>query len=306
MVAEIYHWVLFNIMILGLLTFDLWYHRKSHQVTVKEALIETVIWIALALSFNGWLYYRFGDEPALNFFTGYLIEKSLSLDNLFIFLLIFSHFRVPEDLKHRVLFYGILGAIIMRALLILGGVALIHYFDWIFYLFGAFLVFTGFRMAFKDEEIKIEHEKNLIYRLLLASRLPMIPSYYGEAFFIKKDGRWTGTLLLLVLIIIETTDLIFALDSIPAILAITTDPFIVYTSNLFAILGLRSLFFVIEGIMKRFYLFHYALAAILVFTGFKMLLMDFMHISTGVTLTFMIIALTIALVGSILFPKKSE
>jgi tellurite resistance protein TerC len=297
------HWIIFNVLIAILLTLDLWYfHRRPHSLGIKEALLTTLGWIALALGFNGWIYYRFGSEPALNFLTGYLLEESLSLDNLFVFLLIFSQFRVPKDLKHRVLFYGILGAVFMRAILIWGGIELIHYFHWIFYVFGAFLIYTGFKLAFTKEK-KIQQEKSLVYRLL-STWISMTPHYHGKSFFIKKRGKWVGTPLFLALILIETADLIFALDSIPAILAITTDPFIVYTSNIFAILGLRSLFFCIEGLMERFYLFHYALSLILVFIGFKMLLAGIFPISTLATLGVIINLITASLIVSLLFPKK--
>ncbi len=305
MTPELYHWVIFNLMIIGLLILDLWYfHRDPHAITIKEALLTSVAWISLALLFNLWIYYSFGQEMALNFFTGYLLEKSLSLDNLFIFLLIFSHFKVPKDLKHHVLFYGILGAIVMRATLILGGVVLVNLFHWIFYLFGAFLFFTGLKLFFSKEE-EIQYEKTLAYRLL-SSYIPLTSTYHGKAFLIKQEGRWTGTPLLVILTLVETTDFLFALDSVPAILAITTDPFIVYTSNIFAILGLRSLFFALEGVMQRFYLFHYALSIILIFIGIKMILVNLVHIPTWITLIFMLVLLIAALIGSLIFPQNSK
>jgi tellurite resistance protein TerC len=304
MTAELYHWVIFNCLIIGLLFLDLWYfHRKPHIPPISESLLITAIWIALALLFNGWIYQAFGSEAALSFLTGYLLEKSLSIDNLFLFLLIFSRFRVPEELKHHVLFFGILGAIVMRALLIWGGITLIHYFDWIFYLFGAFLIFTGFRLMTTKEK-EIQQEKNLAYRIL-SYWIPMTSHYHGKSFFIKQKGKWVGTPLLVSLVLIETADLIFAFDSIPAILAITTDPFLVYTSNIFAILGLRSLFFALEGVMQRFYLFHYALSVILIFIGFKMIAKEWIPISTLMTLGILMFLILAALMGSLWFPQKT-
>jgi tellurite resistance protein TerC len=256
----------------------------------------------LAFAFNIWIYFAFGSEPALAFLTGYLLEKSLSVDNLFIFLLLFSHFKVPDQAKHQVLFYGILGAIIMRGLLIWGGIALVQHFNWIFIFFGLFLIVTGIRLAFKHEdEEEVEH--SVVYRWL-QKHMRFTPHYHGEAFFIHQNGRWIATPLFSVLLLIETTDLIFALDSVPAILGITTDPFIVYTSNIFAILGLRSLFFALEGVMKSFYLLHYALAFILVFIGCKMVLADLIHVPTWVTLVILLSALTTAVIGSRVWPNS--
>jgi len=300
--VTIKEWIIFNVVIILLLAIDLFrFYRNPHIVSMKEAMWMSIGWITLAFIFNGWIYFQFGPLPALNFFTGYLIEESLSVDNLFVFLLIFAHFKVPDDSKHEVLFYGILGAIVMRALLIWGGIVLVKKFSWIFTVFGIFLIITGIRLMFKNEETKIE--QGFFYRFL-SRYIPLSPNYQGNAFIVKKDSQWFATPLLIVLILIEFTDLIFALDSVPAILGITTDPFIVYTSNIFAILGLRSLFFVLEGFMRRFYLLHYALAFILVFIGFKMLIIPWFHISTTIALGVIVLALSVAFIGSNLFPKK--
>lgn len=297
------HWIVFNVIIGTLLAIDLFrFYRNPHPIGVKEAIIISIGWISLALLFNVWIYYRFGSQHALDFFTGYLIEESLSVDNLFIFLIIFKHFKVPPEAKHQVLFYGVLGAIVMRASLIWAGILLIEKFDWIFIVFGIFLIFTGIHLAIKKEEDQ-DFEKSFIYRFL--KNHMGFTSYHGSSFMVKKDGQWIATPLLAVLLLIETTDLLFALDSVPAILGITTEPFIVYTSNIFAILGLRSLFFALEGVMQSFYLLHYALAFVLVFIGFKMIFSSVFHIPTWIALLILLVSLSSAVIGSILFPKKT-
>ncbi len=299
-----FHWISFNLFILLILAIDLWrFYQHPHSVGMKEALLTSCSWIVLALIFNGWIYFSFGHKPALDFFTGYLLEKALSVDNLFIFLLIFSHFKVPETAKHQVLFYGVLGAIVMRALLIWAGIALVEQFDWIFIVFGLFLIFTGIHLAFKKESEE-EIEKTYSYQVL--QKWIPLTGYQGNRFLVKQEGKWMATPLLTVLILIETTDLVFALDSVPAILGITTEPFIVYTSNIFAILGLRSLFFALEGMMKVFHLIHYALAFILVFIGSKMIIEDIIRVPTWVTLLTLLSALTIAIISSLLFPNSTE
>jgi TerC family integral membrane protein len=292
------HWIVFNAIILVLLVFDLVrFRNKPHSVSIKEALLISSGWILLAFLFNSWIYFTFGSGPALDFFTGYLVEKSLSIDNLFIFLLIFSHFNVPRTAKHLVLFYGVLGAIVMRALLIWGGIELMRHSEWIFIVFGIFLIATGIHLAFKKEKEE-EIENNLFYRWM--KKWMPFTGYHGNDFLVKVKGRWMATPLLAALVLIEATDLIFALDSVPAIIGITTDPFIVYTSNIFAVLGLRSLFFALEGAMQRFYLLHYALAFILVFIGFKMIAIEFLSIPTWITLIVIIAALTTAALASAL------
>ncbi len=298
-------WILFNAFVLGMLALDLGvFHRKSHEVSVREALSWTCVWITLALLFNLFIYYYFDQAKALEFFTGYLIEKSLSVDNIFVIILIFSYFKVPAAYQHKVLFWGILGALVMRVLFILTGVELIHRFHWLIYIFGGFLIITGIRML-TSGEIKIEPEKNPLIRI--ARKLfPVTPLFEGDRFFVKKDGRNWVTPLFLVVILIETTDLIFAVDSIPAILAISDDSFIVYTSNVFAILGLRSLYFALAGIEKYFQFLKYGLSAILIFVGAKMCMSDFFKIPTEVSLILIGFTLMIAMVSSRIFPNQKE
>lgn len=296
-------WIGFNIFILAMLALDLLvFHKKPHEVSLKEALFWSCIWIGLALIFNGWIYFWQGRQPALEFLTGYLIEKSLSVDNIFVFLMIFSCFKVPAKYQHEVLFWGILGALLMRAGFIAGGVALIKNFHWIIYVFGGFLIFTGIKMSL-DKDKEIHPEKSWVLRLF-HKFIPVTHSYEGGKFFVIKDGKKFATPLLVVLIIIETTDVIFAVDSIPAILAITQNSFIVYTSNVFAILGLRALYFALAGIIQLFHYLHYGLSAILVFVGTKMLLTDIYKIPIGVSLGAVATLLTLSIVASILWPKK--
>ncbi|MEK6758425.1 MAG: TerC family protein [Deltaproteobacteria bacterium] len=267
-------WVLFILFIVVMLAIDLGiFNRKDHEVKVKEALVWSGVWIALALTFNAVIYLWRGPEIALQFFTGYVIEKSLSIDNIFVFLQVFAYFSVPAIYQHKILFWGVLGAIVMRAIFILAGVALIAKFHWIIYVFGAFLVFTGIKMVLAENK-EVHPEKNPLIRLL-RRLMPISKDSEGGRFLIKRDGIFMATPLLVVLLVIETTDVIFAVDSIPAILAITTDPFIVFSSNLFAIMGLRSLFFALAGVVKKFYYIHYGLAAILVLVGIKMIVSDF-------------------------------
>lgn len=301
-----YHWIGFSVLIFALISLDLWhFNRHPHKIGMKEAIFTTIGWIAISLLFNLWIFFQFGKEPAILFFTGYLLEKSLSIDNIFLIILIFSHFKPPPETKHEVLFYGVLGAIIMRALLILGGIALVKYFSWTFYIFGAFLIYTGFKLFFQKEEKQIIVEENIAYRLL-SKYIPMVHTYHNGFFLIKKDGTYYGTPLLVVLVLIEFTDLLFAIDSVPAILGITTDPFLVFTSNIFAILGLRSLFFVLEDAMEKFDLLHYSLSFILVFIGFKMLVGHWIPIPSSLTIGIVLFFLLIALIGSFIFPKKKS
>jgi len=298
-------WTFFNLFVLGMLAIDLGiFHRKSHEVSVREALIWTCVWITLAMFFNLFVYYYFDHEKALEFFTGYLIEKSLSVDNIFVIILIFSYFKVPSAYQHKVLFWGILGALVMRVIFILTGVELIHRFHWLIYVFGGFLVYTGIRMLTAGD-LKIDPEKNPLLKL---SRriIPITPTFEGDNFFVKKDHQTWATPLFLVVILIETTDLIFAVDSIPAILAISDDSFIVYTSNVFAILGLRSLYFALAGIEKYFIYLKYGLSAILVFVGVKMCIADIFKIPIEVSLIIIGFTLMIAMVSSRLFPGKKE
>jgi tellurite resistance protein TerC len=274
------------------------FHRKSHEVTVKEALTWTFIWIFLALIFNAIIFFWRGQQQALEYFTGYLVEKALSIDNIFVFIMIFTYFRIPSKYQHKVLFWGILGALIMRVIFIFAGVALLEKFHFTIYIFGALLIFTGIKM-FNHSNSKIDPDKNPVLRFF-KKYMPVTQTLHGDKFFTRIEGRRFATPLFLVLILIETTDLIFAVDSIPAILAITQDQFIVYTSNVFAILGLRSLYFALAGVVHRFWLLSYGLAIVLVFVGIKMILIDFYKVPIEWSLLF--IASVIA--GSIFLSLK--
>ena len=296
--GNIWLWVGFNIFVLAMLALDLGvFHRKAHALSLKEASIWSVVWITLAMVFNAGLYLFAGPEPALQFFTGYLIEKSLSVDNIFIFVLLFTFFKVPAAYQHRVLYWGILGALIMRGTLIAVGVALIESFHWIIYLFGAFLIFTGIRMGF-HKEIEVHPENDLLLKFIRRF-VPVTENYEHDRFFVRRAGQVMVTPLLLVLLVIDTTDLIFAVDSIPAVFAVTRDPFLVYTSNIFAILGLRSLYFVFAGIMEKFYYLKLGLSVILTFVGVKMVLADVFSLPTALSLVVIAVVLTIAIVASI-------
>lgn len=291
-------WIGFNAFVLLMLALDLGvFNRKDHEIKIKEALIWSGVWISLALLFNVGLYHFMGPEPAMQFLTGYVIEKSLSVDNIFVFVLVFSFFKVPALYQHRVLFWGIIGALLMRAVFIAAGVTLIEKFHWIIYVFGAFLVFTGIKLAI-NQGTKIDPEHNPVVKLFRRF-FPVTNQYHGNKFWILENGKRTATPLFIVLLLIETTDLIFAVDSIPAILAITNDPFIVYTSNVFAILGLRSLYFALAGLMHLFRYLHYGLAAILIFVGAKMLIIDFYKIPVALSLTIIIGILFISIVASL-------
>lgn len=298
-------WIIFAIVVPAALVLDLViFHRRSRVVKLKEALVWCAVWISLALIFNIVIYFLYGHDKALTFLTAYLVEESLSVDNLFVFLMIFSYFAVPAIYQRKVLFWGILGAIIMRGIFIVTGLTLITRLHWIIYLFGAFLVFTGIRLSTgKDQEI--HPEKNPVLRL--ARRfMPITHDYEGERFWVKKNGRRLFTPLFLVLLVIETTDIVFAVDSVPAVLSVTLDPLIVYTSNIFAILGLRSIFFVLAGIVQRLYYLHYGLSAILIFLGFKMLTSAIYKMPTGISLGVVAFILSLSVVASLLRPKKPE
>ncbi len=301
---KIFLWVSFNLLVLIMLALDLGvFHRKDHKISMKESLIWSIVWIIVALIFNVGIYLWKGPEIGLQFLTGYLIERSLSIDNIFVFLLIFSYFRVSKQYRYKVLFWGILGALILRGLFIGVGTLLIAKFHWILYIFGAFLVFTGIRMAFgKDKEI--EPEKNPVLKFV-RRLLPISEKYEDGHFFIRNKGKLIGTPLFVVLVVVETTDLVFALDSIPAIFAITLDPFIVYTSNVFAILGLRALYFALAGLMQLFYYLKYALGAILGFVGVKMLIADIVVIPSSIALAVVAALFVIAIIASLIFPVKT-
>lgn len=278
------------------------FHRRAHTVKFREALAWSVAWIALAAAFAVVIFFWHGRIPALEFVTGYVIELSLSVDNLFVFLLIFRFFQVPPVHQHKVLFWGILGALIMRAIFIVAGVGLIQRFHWIIYVFGVFLVYSGIKLFFQ-EEAEIHPEKNPVLRLF-RGWMPVTEDYVGNKFFVRRPGLF-ATPLFAVLLIVETTDLLFAVDSIPAILAITRDAFIVYTSNVFAILGLRSMYFALAGMMKMFRYLHYGLSLVLVFVGTKMLLSHYFEIPTHIALGSVAGVLAISVIASLANPKKA-
>ena len=292
-------WIGFTLFVLAMLALDLGvFHRKTHEISVREALRSTAAWVALAGLFNLGLYYFFGPERALEFLTGYVIEKALSVDNIFVFLVIFSTFAVPAKLQHRVLFWGVIGALVMRAIFIVLGAALLQQFHWVIYLFGGFLVFTGIKLLIQRAD-EIHPERNPLLRLF-RRLIPCVGDYRGGHFTVVENGRRYATPLLLVLVVIETTDIVFAVDSIPAIFAVTKDPFIVYTSNIFAILGLRSLYFAIAGIMGKFHYLKVGLALVLVFFGVKMLLSGFYNFPILASLGVIVALLAGSVVASLL------
>jgi len=280
------------------------FNRKSHDINYKEALIWSGIWISLAVLFNIGVFHFAGHEKGMEFLTGYLLEKALSVDNIFVFVLLFSFFNVPTKYQHKVLYYGIVGALLMRGVLIVLGAALIVKFHWVLLLFGAFLVVTGIRMALHKDD-KVEPDKNPVVKFF-KKIFPVSQNYEKDKFFIKKKSGLLATPLFIVLIVVETTDLVFAFDSIPAILAITQDTFIVFTSNAFAILGLRSLYFALAGFMDKFKYLRIGLAIILVFIGIKMLVADFFPISVGISLTVLLLVLTVSILASVFVKRKSK
>jgi TerC family integral membrane protein len=296
-------WVAFIAFLLGMVMLDLLvFRRKSHTVSLRESLAWTGIWVSLAMLFCLGVYYFRGHEQALQFLTGYLIEESLSVDNLFVFLLVFSYFRVPPEYQHKVLNWGIFGALVFRLVFILAGIALIERFHWLTYMFGAILLYSGVHMAIEKER-KVEPEKNPVLRLF-RRLVPVSDAYDNGHFFTRKAGRLLATPLLVVLVVIETTDIVFAVDSVPAVIAISRHPFIVFTSNAFAILGLRALYFTLAGMMKVFHLLHYGLAGILVFVGLKMVLSDLVPIHIVVSLGVVGGLLVASVIASLLWPKK--
>ncbi len=292
-------WIVFAGVIGIMLALDLGiFRRKVREVKMKEALIWSAVWIGLAFCFNAVIFFLRGPDTALKFLTGYLLEESLSVDNLFVFLLIFSYFRVEGAYQHRVLFWGILGAVVMRGLFIGAGITMIHRFHGIIYVFGAFLVWTGYKLVTGSER-SVDPAKNPLiqgFRRIM----PVTEGFEGGRFFTRKNGRIFATPLFIVLMMLETTDVIFAFDSIPAILAVTTDPFVVFTSNIFAILGLRSLYFALANMMQLFYYLSHGLALILILIGIKMLVSDFIHVSTVMTLGALAVILTISVAASLI------
>jgi tellurite resistance protein TerC len=298
-------WIGFNVFVLLMLVLDLGvFHRKSKVISVKEALTWTAVWIFLAFLFNVFVYYQLGEEKAFEFFTGYLIEKSLSVDNIFVIILIFSFFNVPAAYQHKVLFWGILGALVMRVCFILAGVELIHKFHWLIYIFGGFLVFTGIRILTQGD-LKLNPEKNPVVKFV-RKIFRVTPDFEGDKFFIKRDNILWATPLFVVVVLIEATDLIFAVDSIPAILAVSEDSFIVYTSNVFAILGLRSLYFALAGMEKYFTHLKYGLSAILIFVGVKMCIADFYKVPIEISLAFIILTLAVAVLTSMVMQRSDR
>lgn len=292
-------WIVFNIIVIGMLALDLGvFHRNAHRVTFREAATWSVIWIALALVFNVGVFFWMGKTAALQFFTGYLIEKSLSVDNIFVFALIFTYFGVPQEFQHRVLFWGVLGALVMRAVLIAVGATLVQQFHWVFYVFGLLLILTSLKMLRSKGTADVDPEHNAVVRLFRRV-MPVTSGYEGSRLFVRKGKTLMATPLFLVLLVVETSDLIFAVDSIPAIFAITVDPFIVYTSNVFAILGLRSLYFLLANVIDKFQYLGTGLAVVLAFIGSKMLLMDFVHIPITVSLAVIVIVISASIMYSL-------
>ncbi len=296
-------WSVFGVVIVFMMILDLGvFRRKAHEVKMKEALTWSAIWISLAFCFNAVVYFRMGHQPALEFLAGYLIELSLSVDNLFVFLLIFSYFKVPGRYRHSILFWGIIGALAMRGIFIFIGAALIERFHWILYIFGAFLVYTGIKMATQKED-EMHPEDNPVLKFIMRF-IPVTHLMDDGKFFVRINGRKFATPLFVTLIFIEFSDLVFAVDSIPAIFGITRDPFIVYTSNIFAILGLRSMYFALARLMTLFHYLNYGLAAILTFVGIKMLLGIFhIHMHVAVALGFIVLTLAASIIASVKWPK---
>jgi tellurite resistance protein TerC len=307
MQAGIFFWIVFNVVVFTVLALDLGvFNKKAHKISVREALIWSAVWITLALLFNIFVFLEFGKTMALQFLTGYVIEYSLSVDNIFVFILIFSYFSVKAQYQHKILFWGILGALVMRGIFIFAGITLINKFHWIILIFGGFLIYSGIKMLFQKEEISVEPEKNKIIKLF-RKFFPVTETLHGDSLFIKQNKRLFATPLFLVLLVVESSDLIFAVDSIPAILAISQDTFIVYTSNIFAILGLRSLYFAVSGIMGFFRYLKVGLAIVLAFVGFKMLA-SYIHfeIPIIVSLAIIISILLISILASVIIKKKES
>ncbi|MDQ3282484.1 MAG: TerC family protein [Acidobacteriota bacterium] len=296
-------WTVFSVFVLGMLTLDLGvFSRRPHEVRFREALTWSIVWVTLAMLFNGWIYLRFGSQKALEFLTGYVIEKALSVDNIFVFVVLFAAFAVPKMYEHRVLFWGVIGAIVMRAIFIALGAALIARFHWVMYVFGAILIFTGIRLILHRGDDPNPAD-NAIFRTI-SRVVPATPNYHGKSFFVIENGKRLATPLLLVLLAIEATDVVFAVDSIPAIFAITQDPFIVYTSNIFAILGLRAMYFLLSGVIEKFHLLKMGLAIVLMFVGVKMVIVDVYKVPIGLSLGVIAVVLAGSVVASMVWPKR--
>ena len=303
--VEWWVWAIFIAVILALLWFDLLViNRKAHVVSTREAAIWSAFWVSLGLAFAVLLWVWQGPEQSLAYLAGYLVEKGLSVDNVFVFALIFTYFAVAPAYQHRVLFWGILGALIFRGIFIAAGTALLHNFSWTIYILGAFLVYTGFRLV-RSSDIEVEPGENPVLRLL-RRLVPLTEEYHGQRFFVRKAGGLMATPMFAVLVVVETTDVVFAVDSVPAVLAITPDPFIVYTSNVFAILGLRALYFLLAGMMRTLHHLATGLGVILAFVGVKMLISDFYHLPIALSLGVIALVLAASVVASLLFPPREE
>ena len=301
--TPIHIWVIFGIAIVVALVLDLGvFHRKAHTVQLKEALIESAAWISIALLFNLWLYFSRGPLAGVEFFTAYLVEKSLSVDNIFVFLLIFQAFKIPPKSQHRVLYFGIAGALVLRAVFVLAGITLLQAFHPIMYLFGAILLFTGLKMLFPRKRA-LRPENNWMVRIV-RQVIPVVHDYEGQQFLVRESGRWKATPLFLALVAVEAMDIIFAVDSVPAVLAITRDTFIVYSSNVFAILGLRALYFALADILPRFRFLHQGLAAVIIFVGTKMIASEHFPISAVTSLIVIAIVLGVTITASLVFPRR--
>lgn len=301
-------WAAFNGLVLVLLALDLFvFRRESRETTLREAALWSAFWVALSLAFNGWIYFHFGPPKAMEFFAGYLLEKSLSVDNLFVFILLFGQFKVPKKDQHRALYWGVIGALVLRVSFILGGTALINRFSWLMYLFGAFLVFTGIKLLFEkegDDDDEPDLSQNRVLKVV-RRLIPMTEQYDGAKLFVRSGGRWMATPMVAVLAVVETSDLMFALDSIPAVFGVTTDPFIVYTSNICAILGLRALYFLVAGVLAMFRYLKVGLAVLLSFIGVKMLVASYFHIPIGASLGVIALILSVTFAASIWADKRS-
>ncbi|HEX9986605.1 MAG TPA: TerC family protein [Thermoanaerobaculia bacterium] len=304
-IASPHLWIAFSIFVLGMLALDLGvFSRKPHEIHYKEALGWSLVWIALSMIFNAWIYFEFGSQKALEFLTGYLIEKALSVDNIFVFVVLFASFAVPKIYQHRVLFWGVIGALVLRAIFIALGAALISRFHWIMYVFGAILIITGIKLL-TQKDADPHPERNPIFKTI-RKLIPATPEYHGKSFFTVQNGKRLATPLFIVLVAIEVTDLVFAVDSIPAIFAVTTDPFIVYTSNIFAILGLRALYFLLAGVIDKFHLLKIGLALVLLFVGTKMVIVDWYKIPIGLSLGVITFLLVGSVVASLIWPSHAE
>jgi tellurite resistance protein TerC len=299
-------WGVFFVLVAVMLALDLGvFHRKERRTSLREALFWSIFWTILAFVFNYWIYSQFGSEPGLQFLTGYVIERSLSFDNIFVFIVIFNYFAVPAEYQHRVLFWGILGALISRGVFIALGTTLLEQFEWLIYVFGAFLLYTGIKILREGGETEVHPEKNPVVRLFQRF-VPLTSQYHGKHFFVREGGRWVATPLMLVLVVVEATDVVFAVDSIPAIFAITLDRFIIFTSNIFAILGLRALYFLLAGLMHKFRYLGLGLGLVLIFIGAKMLIHDWVEIPTNGSLGIVLGILALAVVASLLRPLPPD